>query len=202
MAEAHPIVMVVDDDDSFRRSLARLLLSHGLEAWLFESAEALAGCGAFPEYGCMVLDVRMPGLDGLALQEKLARGGFDLPIIFLTGHGDIPMSVRAMKHGASDFLTKPVDEAVLMGAIHKALADQSHAGGIRARVKSLTHREHEVLCHVIAGELNKQIAARLDITEKTVKVHRARAMEKMGVGSLAELVRVCAVAGVDPADKP
>lgn len=193
--------MVVDDDASFRRSLARLLLSHGMEARQFESAEALAGCGAFPEYGCMVLDVRMPGLDGLTLQEKLRSEGHDLPIIFLTGHGDIPMSVRAMKHGASDFLTKPVDEAVLMGAIHKALADQCRAGGLRARVKSLTQREFEVMRHVISGTLNKQIAAALDITEKTVKVHRARAMEKMGVGSLAELVRVCAAAGVDPADE-
>lgn len=199
-------VLIVDDDASFRRSLARLMRSYGIEARLFDSAASLFAEDLTAHEGCIVLDVRMPGLSGLEAQEKLIQLNSAIPIIFLTGHGDIPMSVHAMRKGASDFLTKPVDEETLLAAIHKALAEGKRANGhqkkveaIRARLRTLTAREHEVLRHVISGELNKQIGADLDIVEKTVKVHRARMMEKMGVHSLAELVRQCAEAGVEPA---
>lgn len=199
-------VYIVDDDASFRKSLSRLMRSYGIEVRLFDSATSLFAEDLTALEGCIVLDVRMPGLSGLEAQDKLNQLNSAVPIIFLTGHGDIPMSVQAMKKGASDFLTKPVDEQVLLAAIHKALADGQRANGhqkkietIRARLRTLTTREYEVMRHVISGELNKQIGADLDIVEKTVKVHRARMMEKMGVHSVAELVRLCAEAGVEPA---
>lgn len=192
-------VYIVDDDASFRKSLSRLMRSYGIEVRLFDSATSLFAEDLTALEGCIVLDVRMPGLSGLEAQDKLNQLNSAVPIIFLTGHGDIPMSVQAMKKGASDFLTKPVDEQVLLSAIHKALTDGKRAETIRARLRTLTTREYEVMRHVISGELNKQIGADLDIVEKTVKVHRARMMEKMGVHSVAELVRLCAEAGVAPA---
>jgi len=205
MTESAQKVLIVDDDASFRRSLARLMSSHGIESWLFDSASCLFAEDLTGHDGCIVLDVRMPGLSGLEAQERLNQINSAIPIIFLTGHGDIPMSVLAMKKGASDFLTKPVDELTLLEAIRKALADNRQSmvrrhrlQVIQARLNTLTPREREVMQHVISGELNKQVGSDLDISLKTVKVHRARVMEKLGVDSVAELVRLCAAAGVEP----
>lgn len=200
-----PIVYVVDDDASFRKSLLRLLRAHGLEAQSYDSAASFLKSGLTNRDGCILLDIRMPGLSGLDLQAALAKAACTMPVIFLTGHGDIPTSVWAMKKGATDFLTKPVDEDNLLKSIHSALAEnemRNKAAGeieaVRARIQSLTDRELEVMRHVITGELNKQIGSALGVVEKTIKVHRARVMEKMGVHSVAELVRLCSLAGVEP----
>lgn len=202
-------VHIVDDEESLRRSLTRLLKANGFETEAFAGAAEFMAVGFNGRAGCIVLDVHMPGLNGLELQEALARARCTMPIIFLTGRGDIPTSVRAMKAGAADFLTKPVDEAVLLKAVEQALAEnerrideRARADAARARALTLTERELEVMRHVIAGELNKQIGGDLDIAEKTVKVHRARVMEKMGVSSVADLVRLCAIAGVEPVSRP
>ena len=190
-------VFVVDDDPGVRKSLARLLRSAGLEPIAFESAqEFLSNLG--PEAaGCAILDLTMPGLDGLAVQRELTSRGSALPVIFLTGHGDVPKSVQAMKGGAADFLTKPVDDEVLLAAVRRALeADRANRDSrraraeIRERLETLTSREREVMEGVVAGRLNKQIASDLGIAEKTVKVHRGRVMEKMVASSVAELVRM------------
>ena len=202
------IVYVVDDDASFRKSLLRLLKAHGLAAQAYDSAPDFLKSGLAARTGCIVLDVRMPGLSGLDLQEELARADCAMPVVFLTGHGDIPMSVQAMKKGAVDFLTKPVDEKSLLEAVRNALLrNEKHLRAraeievVRGRVGTLTEREFEVMRHVIAGQLNKQIGDRLGVVEKTIKVHRARVLEKMGVPSVAELVRLCALAGIAPAEK-
>jgi FixJ family two-component response regulator len=196
-------VFIVDDDPAVRLSLARLLRSAGLEPIAFESSEEfLRNLGA-DAAGCAILDVTLPGLDGLALQRELASRGSELPVIFLTGHGDIPGSVQAMKGGAEDFLTKPVDDEVLLAAVRRAL-ETDRAGResrreraeIRLRLESLTPREREVMRGVAAGRLNKQIASDLGIAEKTVKVHRGRVMEKMAASSIAELVRMVDRAGL------
>lgn len=202
------IVYVVDDDASFRKSLLRLLKAHGFAAQAYDSAPDFLKSGLADRAGCLVLDVRMPGLSGLDLQEELARADCAMPVIFLTGHGDIPMSVQAMKKGAVDFLTKPVDEDSLLEAVRNALSrnekqlrERAEIEAVRGRVGALTEREFEVMRHVIAGQLNKQIGDRLGVVEKTIKVHRARVMEKMGVPSVAELVRLCSLAGIEPAEK-
>ena len=202
------IVYVVDDDASFRKSLLRLLKAHGLAAQAYDSAPDFLKSGLAARTGCIVLDVRMPGLSGLDLQEELARADCAMPVVFLTGHGDIPMSVQAMKKGAVDFLTKPVDEKSLLEAVRNALSrnekhlrERAEIEVVRGRVGTLTEREFEVMRHVIAGQLNKQIGDRLGVVEKTIKVHRARVLEKMGVPSVAELVRLCALAGIAPAEK-
>ena len=202
------IVHVVDDDASFRKSLLRLLKAHGLAAQAYDSAPDFLKSGLAGRVGCIVLDVRMPGLSGLDLQEELAQAECAMPVIFLTGHGDIPTSVQAMKKGALDFLTKPVDEDVLLASIHQALAqselrcrERDEIDVVQVRIRMLTEREREVMRHVIAGALNKQIGDRLGVVEKTVKVHRARVMGKMGASSVAELVRLCSLAGVKPAGK-
>lgn len=202
------IVHVVDDDASFRKSLLRLLKAHGLAAQAYDSAPDFLKSGLAGRVGCIVLDVRMPGLSGLDLQEELAQAECAMPVIFLTGHGDIPTSVQAMKKGALDFLTKPVDEDVLLASIHQALAqselrcsERDEIDVVQVRIRTLTEREREVMRHVIAGALNKQIGDRLGVVEKTVKVHRARVMGKMGASSVAELVRLCSPAGVKPAGK-
>lgn len=200
-----PTVYVVDDEPAVLKGLSRLLRSAGLAVAAYSSpGEFLDRLPADPS-GCAVLDVAMPGLDGLMLQQALAASGRELPIVFLTGHGDIPTSVRAMKDGAVDFLTKPVDEGDLLRAIRAALERDrtgrevsSEVAGIRQRIATLTPREREVFRHVIAGRLNKQIAALLGTVEKTVKVHRGRVMEKMRVESVAELVRLAERAGVPP----
>lgn len=206
MDEQAGTIHIIDDEATLRRSLARLFKASGYRTELFESAAHFIASGLAGRTGCIVLDVHMPGLNGLELQESLSRARCTMPVIFLTGRGDIPMSVRAMKAGAADFLTKPVDEAVLLRAVEKALeenrrriAERAEVDAVRARLLTLTERELDVMRHVIAGDLNKQIGGNLEIAEKTVKVHRGRVMEKMGVASVAELVRLCALAGVEPA---
>jgi FixJ family two-component response regulator len=196
-AAAAPLVFVVDDDASVRKSLVRLIKAAGY------GAEAFGSVGDFlarrPHDGpcCLVLDVRMPGLTGLDLQEALRAAGQRLSIVFITGYRDVPVSVKAMKGGAVDFLTKPVDEGTLLGAIEQAvartLADrrrQARLTEVQRRIATLTPREAAVFALVVTGMLNKQIGSELGIGEKTVKVHRARVMEKMQAGSFAELVRL------------
>jgi FixJ family two-component response regulator len=205
MAEKSPAIFVIDDDASVRTSLARLLRSAGLTVETFSSGEAALERAPYDGVGCIVLDVCMPGLTGTDLQARLAQDECDIPIVFLTGHGNIPMGVAAMKQGALDFLTKPVDDEVLLQAIHRALArhesivrERTEVRTVRERLGTLTPRETAVLRCVLTGALNKQIAARLGIAEKTVKVHRGRVMEKLAVASVAELVRLCDAAGVQP----
>ena len=193
-----PTVFVIDDDASVRKALARLLQTAGYRVEAFASAAEYQRRAPFAGLGCLVLDVRMPDMDGLQLQEALARGAGRLPVVFLTGHGDIPTSVKAMKRGAVDFLTKPVDERDLFQAIESAMAGQRETLVRRARFASLTPRECEVLAGIIAGRLNKEIAAKLGIAEKTVKVHRGRVMAKAGVLSVAELTRLCQESGIQP----
>ena len=191
MTAPDEIVYIVDDDASVRTGLARLLRSAGYAVESFAAAAAFLDREHRAAVACLVLDVRMPGLDGLALQAELSARDAGLPIIFLTGHGDIPMSVVAMKQGARDFLTKPVDEAVLLDAVRQALqthreslSERLAANVVQERLTSLTPREREVLSWVIGGALNKQIAAQLGIAEKTVKIHRGRVMEKMEASSV------------------
>ena len=196
-------MFVVDDDASVRGALARLLHSAGYQTETFASAEGFLAQSRFDAPGCIILDVRMPGLNGLELQQTLAAADRQLPIVFITGHGDVPMSVRAMKAGAEDFLPKPFDDEELLKAVAQALNrsqreqnERTEVAEIRRRLSSLTPREREVLCHVVAEQLNKQIAADLNIAEKTIKVHRARVMEKMGASSLAGLVAMTARIGI------
>jgi FixJ family two-component response regulator len=198
-------VFLVDDDASVRKALTRLIKSAGYQVQAFASARDFLEHWATADDGpaCLVLDVRMPGLSGLDLQQELQSANAPLPIIFITGHGDIPMSVKAMKHGAVDFLPKPVKDKALLGAIAQALeravrerSAHDKLDDIRRRLETLTPREVEVLRLVITGMLNKQIAHQLGTVEKTIKVHRARVMEKMEVQSLAELVRLAERAGI------
>lgn len=197
------LVCVVDDDESVRQGLSRLFRSARFPVETFGSAEDYLDRPAHNGPSCLVLDVRMPGLDGLELQQTLA--GRETQIVFITGHGDVPMCAQALKAGAVDFLTKPVDDEVLFAAVTRALARsteirkaKAERASTRAKLDQLTPREFEVLQRVIAGWLNKQIAAELGAAEKTVKIHRGRVMEKMGVASVAELVRIAQVAGVTP----
>jgi FixJ family two-component response regulator len=199
-------VFLVDDEPELRQALARLLKAEGLEVESYGSALEFLASVTAETSGCLVLDLAMPGLDGLALQERLAATGAALGIIFLTGHGDIPTSVRAVRAGALDFLTKPVRRDDLLPAVHAALAHASAqcvaaaAGAdLRRRYAQLTPREREVFTHVIAGKLNKVIAADLGTSEQTIKVHRARVMEKLAVDSVAELVRAAQQLGVSQA---
>ena len=197
MADRNPIVHVVDDDETVRAAVVRLLQAAGYEARGYGSAgEFLLGRTDRNAPGCVVLDVQMPGPSGLELQEVLARLDAELPVVFLTGRGDIPMSVRAMKGGAVDFLTKPVSRETLLPAVQAATARdadaraaQEHLHVLRVRYETLTPREREVLAGVIAGKLNKLIAFELGTAERTVKAHRAQVMEKMQAASVAELVR-------------
>jgi FixJ family two-component response regulator len=205
MKDTKPVVFIVDDDASVRQSLERLILSMGLAAQSFASAAQFLQSGHREETGCLILDVRMPEVSGLDLQEKLAGAGILLPIVFISGHGTVPMSVRAMKAGAVDFLQKPFDEQELIDAVYRAIdrcrqgkAEREELQEIQARVRSLTPREHEVLACVITGMLNKNVADRLAMAEKTVKVHRASAMKKMGARSVADLVRMAEKAGIHP----
>ncbi len=189
-------VFVVDDDASVRKALARLIQSVGLQTKTFASAQELLDQAPPEGPGCIVLDVRMPGLNGLELQAELTGRNIQTPIVFITGHGDIQMSVRAMKSGAVDFLIKPFNDKELLGAIKTAIekdeyfkAAQTEHSEIQRRHQTLTPREREVLGLVVKGRMNKEIAAELGAAEKTVKVHRARVMQKMQVQSVAELVR-------------
>lgn len=200
-----PKVYIVDDEPEVLKSLSRLLRSAGLTAQTFCCPQEFLDQFNPDAPGCLVLDVAMPGLDGLQLQQALISKGCELPIIFLTGHGDIPMSVRAIKSGAVDFLTKPVHDEDLLKAIRVAFETdrvnrkaRAERAAIQQQLATLTPREREVLEHVISGKLNKQIAADLGTVEKTIKVHRARVMEKMRAESLADLVRLAAAAGIQP----
>jgi FixJ family two-component response regulator len=196
-------VHVVDDDASFRTAVGRLLQASGYLVTLYESAQTFLNATQISEPGCLLLDVDMPGLSGLQLQEYLRRSDSPLPIIFLTGHGDVPMSVRAVKAGAEDFLLKPVGREHLLDAIERARIryqiishDTQELADLRYRLTSLTPREREVFEMVVKGMLNKQVAYHLGNTERTVKAHRHSVMEKMGAASLAELVQTASRLGI------
>jgi len=204
MSQGEPTVFIVDDDPAVLKSLSRLLRASQVNVVTFGSPQEFLERYDPHTPGCLVLDVAMPGLNGLELQEALRVKGSAIPVIFLTGHGDIPMSVQAIKGGALDFLTKPVHDKDLLKAVEGALEKdrierQSRAelADIHDRLATLTPREREVLIHVVSGQLNKQIAYDLGTVEKTIKVHRARVMEKMKVGSVAELVRLTERAGIE-----
>ena len=191
------LVHVVDDDLSVREALSSLLRSVGLAVRTYPSAADFLAAPREPGVACLVLDVRMPGMTGPALQHALARAGDDIPIVFITAHGDIPMAVRAMKEGAAEFLPKPFRDEDLLGAIDTALAraraarkEHGEVDEIRRKYASLTAREKEVIAYVIKGALNKQAAAELGVTEMTVKVHRHNVMRKMGAASIPDLVRM------------
>jgi FixJ family two-component response regulator len=208
-ASPGPVVYVVDDDEGMRTALCRLLEAAGYEARPYASAGDFLLAEAIDGPGCVLLDLKLPGPSGLDLQEALAKREDALPVVFLTGHGDVPSSVRALKAGASDFLTKPVEREPLLAAVDKALAEDAVRRAERAeqralqeRYETLTPREREVMAHVVAGRLNKQIAAEIGAAERTVKAHRAQAMEKMQVDSLADLVRAASRLGLPPPDPP
>jgi FixJ family two-component response regulator len=206
MKEPEPRVFVVDDDQSVRTSLATLLETEEYAVEIFASAAEYLARAPHPGPACLVLDVRLPGLDGLALQRQLTEAGRMEQIVFITGHGDIPMGIGAMKRGAADFLPKPFSDDELLSAVAQALArsaenwqQRGEVAESRARLAKLSPREFEVFRLVIAGLLNKEIGAELGITLRTTKTHRARVMQKMGVVSVAELVRLAQKAGVAPA---
>ena len=202
-------VFIIDDDEGVRRGLERLIRSAGWRTEGHASAGAFLGRLPFAGVGCVLLDVEMPGMRGPELQERMLAMGVSLPIVYLTGHADVPMSIRAMKQGALDILLKPVEEESVLSAIGAAIArHQSIDANERERLaigqllSRLSPREHEVMAAVISGRLNKQIAGDLGITEKTVKAHRARVMEKLETRSVAALVRLCAMVGIVPSDDP
>ncbi len=202
MKKAEPIVFVVDDDDSVCKSLAWLIESVGFEVETFTSADEFLERDTYDGPACLVLDVRMPGLSGLELQAELASVGRSMPIIFITGHGSVPMSVRAMKAGAVDFLEKPFDDQTLLDAItqsiekdRRAKLERAEIREIQQRVDFLTPRECEVFALVVRGMLNKQIAYELGTSERTIKAHRARVMQKMQADSLADLIRLAEKVG-------
>ena len=203
MSALQATVFVVDDYAPVRNAICRLLRAAGFAVAAFASADAFLAQYDSGAWGCLVLDLAMPDLSGLELQNILAQTGSLLPIIFLTAHGSIPQSVQALKHGASDFLTKPVNDEDLLAAVRAAIEknrdlrrQQAELSEIRARLASLTPREREVLEYVVAGKLNKQIAGTLGTVEQTVKVHRAHVMQKMKVHSVAELVRLTQRCGI------
>jgi len=194
---ADPLVIVIDDDSSFRRSIQRLIRSAGFKVVVFASAEDYRSSRSSETAACLILDVRLPGVSGLELQRQLVTAGEEIPIIFMTGHGDIPMSVKAMKAGAIEFLTKPFREQELLDALQQAIdrdlaarAEKASSAKLRGLYNSLTPREREVMGRVVSGMLNKQIAAELGTAEKTIKFHRAHIMKKMQARSFADLVRM------------
>lgn len=207
MFTGNPTVFIVDDDASVLRSLSRLVRRMDYEPMTFASAEEFLSAESSPSgNSCLILDPHMPGLGGLELQRKLAAASDSCPVIFISGNGDIPASVQAMKQGAVTFLPKPFENEDLLKAIDEALEVHRCSLGVRkgkedilSRIHSLTDRERDVMSHVITGELNKQIASRLGISEKTVKIHRSRVMAKMEIVSVAELVRGCEQVGFQPA---
>jgi FixJ family two-component response regulator len=203
MSDAAPIIFIVDDDPSVRTALARLLLSFGMAARAFDSAEAFLEHARPDAPACAIIDIHLPGLSGLDIQRSLSAAGSRLPLIFLTGQGDIPTAVRAMKGGAADFLTKPFGDEELLAAVRRAVHLDEGArrlaadvDEIRGRAASLSPREGEVLALVVAGLPNKNIGNRLGVKEKTIKVHRGQVMRKMRADSLADLVRMAERIGV------
>ena len=202
MTDTYPIVFIVDDDDSVRRALARLIKSVDLNVETFASADDFLKRQPHNGPACLVLDIRMPGLSGLDLQDELVAAGRTLPIIFISGYGSIPISVRAMKAGAVDFIEKPFEDQTLLDGINQSLKkdkqaklEQAEVREIQRRVDSLTPREREVFALVVSGKLNKQIAFELGTSERTIKAHRARVMKKMQAKSLAELIRLAEKVG-------
>ncbi len=203
MTEADALVFVIDDDAAMRRSLENLIRSVGLRVEAFASAQEFLSSNREDVPGCLVLDVRLPGLSGLDLQKRMTEADIEIPIIFITGHGDIPMSVQAMKAGAVEFLSKPFRDQELLDAIQQALErdrksreQRAEVAVLRGRFDLLTPREREVMPLLVAGLLNKQIAAELGSSETTVKIHKHHVMEKMRAGSLAELVRIADRIGI------
>ena len=203
MTQEQPVVIVVDDDPSIRKAIDRLLRSVGLRVELFESAQEFLQSNHLDAPSCIVLDVRLPGQSGLNLQRDLAAAHMRVPIIFITGHGDIPMSVRAMKAGAVEFLTKPFHDQDLLDAIEVALekdralrAEEKFVAELHERFDKLTTRERQVMQLVVAGRLNKQIAAELGISEMTAKIHRGQVFRKMQAVSLPDLVRMADKSGI------
>jgi FixJ family two-component response regulator len=203
MTDKDVVIYVIDDDVSVRKSLSLLLRSAGYRVETFGSAEVFLSKAALDSIGCIILDVKMQGMNGLDLQEQIGRNDQYMPIIFITGHGDIPMSVQAVKRGAIDFLTKPFNDTQLLSLIESAIEKCRREKEVldkvrdfRRRLETLTPREYEVFLHVISGGLNKQIADRLNIKEHTVKVHRGRVMQKLGAASLADLVRLTEKANI------
>ena len=201
--ELQPIVFVVDDDPSLRKALASLFRSVGLQVEVFGSAPEFLQSTLPDVPSCLVLDIRLPGPSGLDFQTELAKANIHIPIIFVTGHGDIPMTVRAMKAGAIDFLSKPFRDQDMLDAVATAIErdrkrrkDEKIISDLRAHFDSLTPREQEVMSLVAAGLMNKQIAAEVDLAEITVKIHRGHIMKKMGARSLADLVRMAEMLGV------
>jgi len=207
LQQPEPCVFIVDDDEAVRGSLKLLLKSVGLPAATYPSAQAFLAAYNSSQPGCVVLDVRMPGMSGLELQQLLNLRGATVPVIFVTGHGDIPMAVEAMQHGAFDFLQKPFRDQDLLDRIQRALEldratrqQLKEQDRIRERMQSLTPRERAVLKLVTSGKPNKVMAADLGVSQRTVEIHRARVMEKMGASSLAQLVRM--VLDADPEQPP
>jgi FixJ family two-component response regulator len=203
MADVSGAVFVIDDDSSMRAALGDLISSVGLQARLFASPQEFLQSNPADILGCLVLDVRLPGMSGLTFQNELLRAGITFPVIFITGHGDIPMSVRAMKAGAVEFLTKPFHEQDLLDAIHTAIGrDKDRRRGaliaveMQERYATLTERERQIIALVVVGRANKQIGAELNLSEMTVKVHRGQVMRKMKAASLPELVRMADRLGV------
>ena len=197
---SNPTVYLLDDEPGMVKAVTRLLRARGFEVQGFTTPSSFLDAYRPGSDSCLVLDVAMPELDGLHLQRRLTHDGILLPIVFLTAHGDIPMSVRAMKAGAVDFLTKPVKDTDLLRAVRAALvraAEQHEIAVISARLSHLTPREREVMKHVIAGKLNKQIAFDLGTGEQNIKIHRGRVMHKMGIASVADLVRIAEKLGID-----
>jgi RNA polymerase sigma factor (sigma-70 family) len=205
MSNEIPTVFVVDDDPSVRKALERLITTMGFRAQTFESAQSFLNLTPGRGPGCLILDIRMPAMSGLELQNELASRGWEIPIIFLTGHGTVPMTARAMKAGAFDFLEKPIDDQKLLEAIHQALEKEKNSAlekeerrKIQQRLDRLSPREYEVFKSLLSGRLNKQTAHELGISEKTVKVHRSRVMEKTQAASLADLIWMAQKARVVP----
>jgi two-component system response regulator FixJ len=201
MTTSAATVFIVDDDDAVRDSLGLLMKSAGLRAEAYESAESFLAAFDPARFGCLVLDIRMPGMSGIELQRELTQRGSALPIIFITAHGDIPMAVETVRQGAMDFVQKPFDDTELVAKVQWALADsmerheeEKERVDIRHREASLTAREREVMAQVVDGKANKVIASDLGVSQRTVEIHRARVMEKMQAGSLAQLVRMVLVA--------
>ena len=207
MKETKPTIFIVDDDPSVRESTELMLKSVGFNVKTFVSAQDFLKANLQEDLGCLILDVRMPGISGLDLQEKLVSAKTPLPVIFITGHGTVPMSVRAMKAGAVDFLQKPFEEQDLLDAINRAITQQrerkskkDEADKLQQRLKALTSREHEVFSLLVTGMANKEIAYKLGTSERTVKAHRAQIMEKMNAGSLADLIRFAEKLKTHPSD--